>query len=121
MSQGSSQSGQHYKLGACGSSLLDESFSLVESNTASANGGSGIHAFNSHGQFTRNVTNANGGDGLFIDDADPTHGPFHTVTSHVANANGGWGIATLAGTVDGGKNRAHANGGGAQCLSVLCK
>jgi parallel beta-helix repeat protein len=101
--------------------LLDESFSLVEGNNASGNGGSGIHAFNSHGQFSKNVTNANGGDGLFIDDADPTHGPFHTVTSHVANANGGWGIAALAGTVDGGKNRAHANRGGTQCLSVLCK
>jgi hypothetical protein len=93
---------------------------LIERNSFNGNAGDGIFSLNSHSAFLFNVTNANGGTGLIIEDDVAAHGPEHTVTGHVANANGGYGIYTdLVGVVSGGKNRARANRIG-NCVGVPC-
>jgi hypothetical protein len=107
----------------------DQSYGLVEGNTANDNGGSGIASFESHADFIKNVTNGNVDHGLLISDVIPDHGPYHSLTRNLANANGGYGIVAsfgfggpnpFPGVIDGGKNRAHANQGAAQCLGVVC-
>jgi len=93
---------------------------LTVRNRANSNG-TGISSDDSHGLFSRNVTNENAGHGLVITDQVDTHGPLHTVEDHVANANGGLGITSnVLGVVTNGKLRARANGDPRQCLNIAC-
>lgn len=93
----------------------------VVRNRANSNG-SGIVSDDSHGVFSRNVTNDNAGNGLTISDESDTHGPFHTVEDHVAKSNGGLGITTnLLGVIQLGKNRAHGNGDPRECVNIVCR
>jgi hypothetical protein len=94
---------------------------LTAGNRANRNG-SGIASDDSHGLFSRNVTNHNAGHGLSIVDSIDTHGPLHTIDDHVANGNGGLGITSnVLGVVTSGKLRAHANGDARQCVNVICR
>jgi large repetitive protein len=65
---------------------------LLDRNTASGNGGDGIHV-------------AKGG---------------HTISRNTANSNGSWGIFAAMGNTDGGGNSASGNGQAAQCFGVSC-
>ena len=61
-----------------------------------------------------NTADANGGDGIYVEGAG------HTITSNVAQLNGGWGIYSV-GAVDGGGNFAAGNMEPEQCFGVVCE
>jgi parallel beta-helix repeat protein len=92
----------------------------LENNTASHNGGSGIFASDSHGRYINNRTNGNGSIGLGIWDRDESHMVDFAVGGNVSNANGSHGIwVRYPGIVNEGKNRARANGSD-DCVNVSC-
>jgi nitrous oxidase accessory protein NosD len=92
-----------------------------ERNIANGNGLHGVFAWDSHGRYIDNKTNANGGAGLLLTDGLPGHGQFFTVAGNKANANTLVGISTPTGTIDGGANKAHGNGDPLQCANVACR
>ena len=92
---------------------------IVRDNTASGNTGAGIEISDSSvvGQGTvieGNTADANGGDGIYVEGAG------HTIANNVAQLNGGWGIYNVGG-VDGGGNFAAGNMEPEQCFGVVCE
>jgi parallel beta-helix repeat protein len=91
---------------------------VVRDNTTSGNGGAGIEvsdssALNDGTLIEGNTADANGDDGIYVEGAG------HVIRSNVAQLNGSWGIYSV-GAVDGGGNVAAGNMEVEQCFGVNC-
>jgi parallel beta-helix repeat protein len=76
--------------------------------------GIGIDSSSSGSVLQSNSADANGDDGIDV------NSPAATLTANVANDNVDLGIEAEPGVTDGGKNKASGNGNPAQCLNVSC-
>jgi parallel beta-helix repeat protein len=99
-----------------GSGSLDND---VLSNVAGANAGHGIYVADEAlllpgNLLDGNTASGNGGDGIHVAKGG------HTISDSTANSNVGWGIFAEEGNTDGGRNSATGNGQLEQCFGVDC-
>ncbi|HEV2951910.1 MAG TPA: right-handed parallel beta-helix repeat-containing protein, partial [Actinomycetota bacterium] len=92
---------------------------VIRDNTTSGNTGAGIEVSDSsvldQGTVIENNTaDANGEDGIYVEGAG------HRIAGNVAELNGSWGIYSV-GATDGGNNWAAGNMEPEQCFGVVCQ
>ncbi|MBK8903182.1 MAG: right-handed parallel beta-helix repeat-containing protein [Anaerolineaceae bacterium] len=129
-------------LNSSGIELQDVNDSLLEMNNVNGNSGSGIEVsgVSLRNEIVQNIASSNDGEGIAVGDPAPAGsgtliegnvtnsngggGIFaaggHTITGNTANLNDGWGIYAESGSIDGGGNMATSNSEPEQCFGVTC-
>jgi large repetitive protein len=100
--------------------IMDSSANEVVGNVASHSGGRGIEVTGAPDTAQQgnvlegNTASGNGGSGIVLAAGG------HTLRNNVANHNGSWGMHATEGSVDGGGNTAVGNAEALQCFGVVC-